>query len=62
MDPVDLAKGFPDEQADGSAFDNEALKALTKEMHPLSSQLAAEANLSVHPSFYDEVTSGLIRL
>ena len=54
MDPVDIAKGFPDEQADGSTFDNEALKALTKEMRPLSSQLAAEANLTVHRSFYDE--------
>ena len=54
LDPVDIAKGFPDEQADGSAFDNETLKALTKEMHPLSSQLAAEANLTVHWSFYDE--------
>ena len=54
LDPVDIAKGFPDEQADGSAFDNEALKALTKEMRPLSSQLAAEANLTVHRSFYDE--------
>ena len=54
LDPVDIAKGFPDEQTDGSTFDNEALKALTKEMRPLSSQLAAEANLTVHWSFYDE--------
>ena len=54
LDLVDIAKGFPDEQEDGSAFDNEALKAMTKEMHPLSSQLAADANLTVHRSFYDE--------
>lgn len=54
LDPVDITKGFPDEQADGSAFDNETLKALTKEMRPLSSQLAAKANLTVHRSFYDE--------
>ena len=53
LDPVDIAKGFPDEQADGSAFDNETLKALTKEMRPLASQLAEEANLTVHRSFYD---------
>ena len=33
--------------------DNEALKALTKEMRPLASQLAKEANLTVHRSFYD---------
>ena len=54
LDPVDIAKGYPGEQENGSAFDNEALKALTKEMRPLSSQLAEEANLSVHRSFYDE--------
>ena len=54
LDPDDIAKGFLDEQADGSTFDNKALKSLTKEMHPLSSQLAAEANLTVHRSFYDE--------
>ena len=54
LDPVDISKGFPDEQENGSAFDNEALKALTKEMRPLSSQLAEEANLTVHRSFYDE--------
>ena len=41
LDLVDIAKGFPNEQEDGSAFDNEALKALTKEMRLLSSQLAA---------------------
>ena len=54
LDLVDIARGFPDEQENGSAFDNEALKALTKEMRPLSSQLAEEANLTVHRSFYDE--------
>ena len=54
LDPIDISKGFPDEQADGSAFDNEALKALTEEMRPLSSQQAAWANLTVHRSFYNE--------
>ena len=32
LDPVDIAKGYPDEQENGSTFNNEALKALTKEM------------------------------
>ena len=54
LDPVDIAKGYPDEQEDGSAFDNEALKALTKEMRPVASQLAEEVNLTSHRSFYDE--------
>ena len=53
LDPVDIAKGFPDEQADGSAFDNEALKALTKEMRPLASKLAEDTDLSFHRSIYD---------
>ena len=54
LDPVDIGNGYPGQQEDGSEFDNEALKALTKEMRPLASQLAEEANLSVHRSFYDE--------
>ena len=53
LDPVNIAKGFPGEQENGSEFDNEALKVLTKEMRALASQLAEEANLTVHRSFYD---------
>ena len=53
LDSVDIAKGYPDEQENGSAFDNEALKALTKELRLVASQLAEEVNLSSHRSFYD---------
>ena len=53
LDPVDIAKGFPSEQENGTVFDNDALKRVTKEMRPLASQLAEEANLTVHRSFYD---------
>ena len=53
LDPVDIAKGFPSEQENGAMFDNEALKSVTREMRPLASQLAEEANLTVHRSFYD---------
>ena len=53
LDPVDIAKGYPGEQQDGLAFDNEALKTLTKEMRALASQLAEEVDLSVHRSSYD---------
>ena len=53
LDPVDIAKGFPSEQENGAVFDNEALKCVTREMCPLASQLAEEANLMVHRSFYD---------
>ena len=53
LDPVDIAKGFPSEQENGAVFDNDALKRVTREMRPLASQLAEEANLTVHRSFYD---------
>ena len=53
LDPVDIAKGYPDKQEDGLAFDNEDLKALTKEMRPVASQLAEQVNLTSHRSFYD---------
>ena len=48
LDPEDIGKGYPIQQEDGSEFDNEALKALTKEMRPLASRLAEEVDLSVH--------------
>ena len=53
LDLADIAKGYPGQQEDGSEFDNEALKALTKEMRPLASQLAEEVDLSVYRSSYD---------
>ena len=53
LDLEAIAKGYPGEQEDGSEFHTEALKALTKEMHPLASQLAEEVDLSVHRSSYD---------
>ena len=37
----------------GEEFDNDTLKRVTREMRPLASQLAEEANLTVHQSFYD---------
>ena len=53
LDTVDITKGFPSEQENGAEFDNEALKRVTREMRPRASQLAEEANLTVHRSFYD---------
>ena len=62
LDPVDIAKGYPGEQENGAEFDNEALKVLTKEMRPLASQLAEEANLTVHRSSMMPITNGLTLL
>ena len=53
LDPVDLAKGFPSTQENGADFDDAALKRVTREMRPLASQLAEDANLTVHRSYYD---------
>ena len=53
LDPVDLAKGFPSTQENGADFDDASLKRVTREMRPLTSQLAEDANLTVHRSFYD---------
>ena len=53
LDPADISKGFPSAQENGEEFDNDALKRVTREMRPLASQLAKEANLTVHRSFYD---------
>ena len=53
LDPEDIGNGYPSQKEDGSEFDNEALKALTKEMRPLASKLAEETDLSFHRSIYD---------
>ena len=53
LDPADIAKGYPGQQEYGSEFDSEALKALTKEMRLLASQLFEEVDLSVYRSSYD---------
>ena len=53
LDPEDIANGYPSQKEDGSEFDNDALKALTKEMRPLASRLAEETDLSFHRSIYD---------
>lgn len=53
VDPEDIGNGYPSQKEDGSEFDNDALKALTKEMRPLASRLAEETDLSFHRSIYD---------
>ena len=53
LDPEDIGNGYPSQKEDGSEFDNDALRALTKEMRPLASKLAEETDLSFHRSIYD---------
>ena len=53
LDPEDIGNGYPSQKEDESDFDEDALKALTKEMRPLASKLAEETDLSYHWSIYD---------
>ena len=53
LDPADVGNGYPSIKEDGSDFDNEDLRALTKEMRPLASKLAEETDLSHYQSIYD---------
>ena len=53
LDPADVGSGCPSIKEDGSDFDNDDLRALTKEMRPLASKLAKETDLSHYQSIYD---------
>ena len=53
LDPADVGNGYPNLKEDGSDFDNNDLRALTKEMRPLAGKLAEEADLSHYQSVYD---------
>ena len=48
-----MGKGFPSLREDVSEFDNDALRVITREMHPLACQLAEEADLSYYQASYD---------
>ena len=53
LDPADIGNGYPSIKDDGSEFDNEDLRALTREMRSLASKLTEETDLSFHQSIYD---------
>ena len=53
LDPVDVGKGYPSLREDGSDFDNDDLRAITREMRPLACQLAEETDLSHYHAIYD---------
>ena len=53
LDPEDIGNSYPSQKEDGTDFDTDALRALTKEMRPLASRLAEETDLSFHRSIYD---------
>ena len=53
LDPEDIGNGYHSQKEDGTDFDNDALRALMKEMRPLASKLAEETDLSFYRSIYD---------
>ena len=53
FDPEEALNGYPSTKEDGSAFTGKDLHALTKEMRPLASKLAAESDLSRYHPGYD---------
>ena len=53
LDPVDVGNGYPCLREDGSDFNNDDLRAITREMRPLASQLAEDTDLSHYRAIYD---------
>ena len=53
LDSADVGNGYPSIKEDGSEFDNEDLRAITREMRPLASKLVEETDLSYYQSIYD---------
>ena len=53
LDPTDVMNGYPSMKEDGSEFIDADLRALTREMRPLASKLADEADLSRYQAGYD---------
>ena len=48
LDPKDVGKGYPSQKEDRSEFDNDDLRAITREMRPLASKLAEDTDLSFY--------------
>ena len=53
LDPEDIGNGYPGQKEDSSDFDNDDLRALTREMRPLARKLAEDTDLSYYQSTYD---------
>ena len=53
FDLAEAMNGYPSMKEDGSAFSAEDLRSLTKDMRPLASELADEADLTRYHPAYD---------
>ena len=53
LEAEDIIKGYPGVKEDGSNFDNDDLRRLTKQMRPAASKLADDTDLSHFQPFYN---------
>ena len=53
LEPADIIKGYPGVKEDGSDFNNNDLRRLTKEMRPIASKLAEDTDVSHFQPVYD---------
>ena len=53
LETEDIIKGYPGVKEDGSNFDNDDLRRLTKQMRPIASKLADDTDLSHFQPVYD---------
>ena len=53
LEADDIIKGYPGVKEDGSKFDNDDLRQLTKQMRPVASKLADDTDLSHFQPVYD---------
>ena len=53
LEPADIIKGYPGVKEDGSDFNNDDIRRLTKEMRPIASKLADDTDLSHFQPVYD---------
>ena len=53
LEADDIIKGYPGVKEDGSNFNNDDLRRLTKEMRPIASKLAEDTDLSHFQPAYD---------
>ena len=53
LELADIGQGYPSVKEDGSEFNNDDLRRLTREMRPIARKLAYETDLSHYHSVYD---------
>ena len=53
LELADIGQGYPSVKEDGTNFNNDDLRRLTKEMRPIASKLADDTYLSHYQLVYD---------